>query len=88
MDAADRARIELVTSRNGNASATARAFLSQAVLGAYRDAARERFVSQRGTTHISVIDAKGNLASVTTSNGEGCGYVAPGTGIMLSYNFV
>lgn len=84
MDAADRARIELVTSRNGNASATARAFLSQAVLGAYRDAARERFVSQRGTTHISVIDAKGNLASVTTSNGEGCGYVAPGTGIMLN----
>jgi gamma-glutamyltranspeptidase/glutathione hydrolase len=83
MDAADRARIELVTSANSNVS-TARAFLSQAALRAYRDGARERLVSQRGTTHISVIDAKGNLASVTTSNGEGCGYVAPGTGIMLN----
>ena len=34
------------------------------------------------TTHISVIDAEGNAASVTTSHGEGCGYVIPGTGIM------
>lgn len=34
------------------------------------------------TTHISVIDSEGNAASVTTSNGEGSGYVIPGTGIM------
>jgi gamma-glutamyltranspeptidase/glutathione hydrolase len=38
----------------------------------------------RGTTHLSVADAAGNVASMTTSNGEGSGYVAPGTGIMLN----
>ena len=36
------------------------------------------------TTHISVIDAEGNAASTTTSHGEGCGYVIPGTGIMMN----
>jgi gamma-glutamyltranspeptidase/glutathione hydrolase len=37
-----------------------------------------------GTTHISVCDAEGNTASMTTSNGEGSGYVVPGMGIMLN----
>ncbi|KAA3619312.1 MAG: gamma-glutamyltransferase [Calditrichaeota bacterium] len=37
-----------------------------------------------GTTHISVLDAAGNAASLTCSNGEGSGYVVPGTGIMLN----
>ena len=36
------------------------------------------------TTHISVMDSEGNAASVTTSNGEGSGYVIPGTGIMVN----
>jgi gamma-glutamyltranspeptidase/glutathione hydrolase len=40
--------------------------------------------SSGGTTHISVNDAEGNAASMTLSNGEGSGYVAPGTGIMLN----
>ena len=38
----------------------------------------------RGTTHVSVADGQGNVASMTTSNGEGSGYVVPGTGIMLN----
>ncbi|MEM6423064.1 MAG: gamma-glutamyltransferase, partial [Pseudomonadota bacterium] len=38
--------------------------------------------SVRGTTHISVIDAAGEAAALTLSNGEGCGLVLPGTGIM------
>lgn len=39
----------------------------------------------RGTTHLTVADAEGNVASMTTSNGEGSGYVVPGTGgIMLN----
>jgi len=38
----------------------------------------------RGTTHISVADAEGNVASMTCSNGEGSGYFAPGTGVMLN----
>jgi gamma-glutamyltranspeptidase/glutathione hydrolase len=41
-------------------------------------------VSRRGTTQISVVDALGNLASMTLSNGEGSGYVIPGTGIMFN----
>ena len=36
------------------------------------------------TTHISIADAEGNIASMTTSNGEGSGYIVPGTGIMLN----
>lgn len=38
----------------------------------------------RGTTHISVADGEGNMAAMTTSNGEGSGYVVPGTGVMLN----
>ena len=38
----------------------------------------------RGTTHISIADREGNIASMTCSNGEGSGYFAPGTGIMLN----
>ena len=38
----------------------------------------------RGTTHISIADYEGNVASMTCSNGEGSGYFAPGTGIMLN----
>jgi gamma-glutamyltranspeptidase/glutathione hydrolase len=38
----------------------------------------------RGTTHISVMDSRGNVASMTLSNGEGCGYILDGTGIMLN----
>lgn len=38
----------------------------------------------RGTTHMSVMDNRGNTASLTTSNGEGCGRLIPGTGIMMN----
>jgi gamma-glutamyltranspeptidase / glutathione hydrolase len=37
-----------------------------------------------GTTHISVVDARGNAASLTASNGAGSGVVVPGTGIHLN----
>ncbi len=37
-----------------------------------------------GTTHLSILDAGGNAASLTCSNGEGSGYIMPGTGIMLN----
>ncbi len=40
--------------------------------------------SIRGTTHISVVDAAGNIAALSTSNGEGCGYMVPGSGIMMN----
>ncbi len=38
----------------------------------------------RGTSHISVADSAGNMASLTATNGEGSAYVLPGTGIMLN----
>ncbi len=41
-------------------------------------------VFSRGTTHISIADKRGNCASMTCSNGEGSGYFAPATGIMLN----
>ncbi|MDQ2695944.1 MAG: gamma-glutamyltransferase [Pseudomonadota bacterium] len=51
--------------------------------GLAASAARIRTASG-GTTHISVCDGDGNAASMTTSNGEGSGYVAPGSGVMLN----
>ncbi len=38
----------------------------------------------RGTTHVSIADSEGNCASMTCSNGEGSGFFAPGTGVMLN----
>ncbi len=43
-----------------------------------------RRLFSRGTTHLSILDHEGNAASMTTSNGEGSGYIVPGTGIMLN----
>jgi len=37
-----------------------------------------------GTTHISVVDADGNVASLSSSLGSGSGVVVPGTGIHLN----
>ncbi|MGH3022764.1 MAG: gamma-glutamyltransferase [Gaiellaceae bacterium] len=36
------------------------------------------------TTHISVVDAKGNAASLSASTGCGSGFFVPGTGIQLN----
>jgi gamma-glutamyltranspeptidase/glutathione hydrolase len=37
-----------------------------------------------GTTHISVVDGRGGLAAITTSNGSGSGTVIPGWGVALN----
>ena len=37
-----------------------------------------------GTTHISVVDADGNVASYSSSLGSGSGVVVPGTGVHLN----
>ncbi len=39
------------------------------------------------TTHISVLDAEGNAAAITLTNGEGCGHLIEGTGIQVN-NFL
>ena len=36
------------------------------------------------TTHVSILDKDGNAASVTTTNGEGCGYIIPEFGVMMN----
>lgn len=41
-------------------------------------------MSVRGTTHVSVVDADGGLASMTMSNGSCSGVFIPGTGIQLN----
>lgn len=38
----------------------------------------------RGTTHVSVVDRDGGVASMTTSNGSCSGMFVPGTGIQLN----
>lgn len=37
-----------------------------------------------GTTHVSVVDAEGGFAAITTSNGSGSGTVVPGWGVALN----
>jgi len=47
-------------------------------------AAAQHKQAYRGTTHISVIDAEGNAASVSLSNGEGNGAIVGPFGFMLN----
>ena len=56
----------------------------QELLDVYIETVAGHPVNNRGTTHISTIDANGNSASLTLSNGEGSGQLLPGTGIMLN----
>lgn len=37
-----------------------------------------------GTTHFTVVDKNNNIASMTSSAGEGAGFIVPDTGIMLN----
>ncbi|MGM0584482.1 MAG: gamma-glutamyltransferase [Pseudomonadota bacterium] len=57
------------------------ALLSPESLAHWRAAAAHR-PATRGTTHVSAVDASGMAAALTLSNGEGCGLILPGTGLM------
>ncbi|MEN8140452.1 MAG: gamma-glutamyltransferase [Thermodesulfobacteriota bacterium] len=58
--------------------------LAHAQVMAQVEESRKRPQCSRGTTHVSIADHEGNLAAMTTSNGEGSGYIVPGSGIMLN----
>lgn len=64
--------------------AAARKLLDARTLRAYLAVMRTHPLAAAGTTHVSIIDGQGNLASMTCSNGEGSGHMVPGTGIMLN----
>ncbi len=82
MDATSKARVE---PHNGEpAWAASLSPLSAKIVDKYRALIHGGPSCSRGTTQISIIDQSGNMASLTTSNGEGCGYFVPGTGIMLN----
>ncbi len=54
------------------------------LLAQYRNQVRTRAHASRGTTHLSIIDSARNIASLTVSNGEGCGALVPDAGFMLN----
>lgn len=58
--------------------------LDAEMVASLRKTLKSHQAATRGTTHISVIDAKGMGAAFTLSNGEGCGLIVPGTGIMAN----
>jgi gamma-glutamyltranspeptidase/glutathione hydrolase len=82
MEAANRLRSDTVMDRLDEALAAE--LLGEDRVAAWRGDALSKDLFSRGTTHLSVADEYGNLASLTSSNGEGCGYVIPGTGIMMN----
>jgi len=82
MDLTNKARVDCEL--RGDTLPACFARLDAVQLQAYRQAVLGRSAAMRGTTHISVADAAGNLASLTLSNGEGCGAIVPGCGFMLN----
>ncbi len=83
MGLTNKARMEALVAGNTCEGAEA-ALFAPTLLATYRDEILGRGHSGKGTTHMSVVDGEGNIASMTVSNGEGCGYIVPDTGIMLN----
>ena len=67
------------THGEGLASSLANGVLAKEMRAAWRHP-----VAYRGTTHLSVIDASGNAAAISLSNGEGNGVIVGDFGFMLN----
>lgn len=78
----NQARVE--SGLNLHPESGAEQILEPAFMERYRAEVLGRPPAHRGTTHVSVIDAQGNAASMTVSNGEGSAYIAPGTGVVFN----
>ena len=70
--------------REGLATSSGLPALDDALIARHARDIEGRLAARRGTTHLSVMDADGNCAGLTASNGEGCGHLIPDTGIMLN----
>lgn len=82
MELTDKARIDTELLRSH--PSYERHLLHPEYIGKYRRHIMGRAQFTRGTTHVGIIDQWGNIASMSMSNGEGCGHMIPGTGIMLN----
>ncbi len=82
MEQTNKARLD--SELNGAALEDYVSRLDEKQLMAYKNQVVGRPAALRGTTHISVADAGGNLAALTLSNGEGCGNIVQGCGFMLN----
>jgi len=82
LEATTRARVE--TGLQQDPDGGTRRLLDADLLARYRAGIAGRPAAARGTTQISVIDGAGLGVALTLSNGEGCGLIAPGTGIMAN----
>lgn len=82
MHLTNQARVE--SGLNEHPNSGAETLMDSAFLERYREGVLGVPKAHRGTTHISVIDKAGNAASMTLSNGEGSGYIAPGTGVVFN----
>lgn len=80
-EATEKARVDAMAQKTHSGL---KQILDPAALEVYRKEVLDKKESFKGTTHISIIDGDGNVASLTASNGEGCGLVIPGTNIMLN----
>jgi gamma-glutamyltranspeptidase/glutathione hydrolase len=69
---------------SSSAAVSLHQLLDSQLLDEYRNKIVGNKRSLRGTTHMSVMDSRGNVAGLTASNGEGCGHLIPDTGVMLN----
>ena len=77
------ARLDALSQQNGHEELESH-LLNPEYLKQYRGEVARRARAFRGTTQMSVIDSQGNVASMTVSNGEGCGSILPHAGVMLN----
>ncbi len=61
-----------------------RLYDERSLMATARRLGRRLPAAERGTTHIAVVDGRGNAASLTASTGAGSGIIVPGTGIHLN----